>query len=370
MRTISLKNALLLFCFVFMGCGNSEKQKEEVIQEDVKEENVVEEEPKEEIIAHVIVAQDGTGDYTTLQAAINAAPDNGKERFVIYVKNGKYDQEKLIVPRSKTYLTIKGEDREKTIISYHMYDCNNEASGNKCPAESWELWKDNKDLVFTSATFTVLADNFCMENLTVENTAGPVGQALAISTQGDKGKFINCNLLGYQDNVLLRDNGDRHYFEDCLILGRTDYIYGSAIGYFQHCEIRSWGGGWITAPATYKEQAYGFVFNECRFTYTDNSPRKGDDGNYIAIGRPWHNYPKVAILNSYMCGQIHPEGWPTVWNMEYAATSPELHLYEYNNTGRGADMSKRAKWAGLKELTSEEAENYTIEAVLGDVSRW
>ena len=370
MRTISLKNAVLLLCFTFVGCGNSEKQKVEVVQEEVNKENVVEEEQKEEIKTHIVVAQDGTGDYITLQAAINAVPDNGKERFVIYVKNGIYDQEKLIVPKNKKYLTIKGESKEKTIISYHIYDCNNADSENKCPAESWALWKDNKDLVRTSATLTLMGDFCRLENLTVENTAGPVGQALAIAASGDKCMFINCNLLGYQDTILLWDNGDRHYFEDCLILGRTDYIYGSAIGYFQHCEIRSWGGGWITAPATYKEQAYGFVFNECRFTYADNSPRKGDDGNYIAIGRPWHNYPKVAILNSYMCGQMHPEGWPTIWNMEYAATSPDLHLYEYNNSGTGADMSKRAKWAGIKELTSEEAKNYTIEAVLGDISLW
>ena len=155
-----------------------------------------------------------------------------------------------------------------------------------------------------------------------------------------------------------------------MIVGRTDFIYGSAMGYFQHCEIRSWGGGWITAPATYKEQPYGFVFNECRFTYADNSPRKGDDGNPIAIGRPWHNYPKVAILNSDMCEQMHPEGWPTIWNMEYAATSPDLHLYEYNNRGKGADMSKRAKWAGIKKLTAEEAKAYTVEAVLGDINKW
>lgn len=365
---MNLKGYLLgMFCLSLLSCHESERQRgNEEVEETPKHKEVV----VPEKVADIVVAQDGTGDYTTLQAAINAAPDNGKERFVILVKNGKYDKEKLIVPKTKTYLTIKGEDKNKTIISYHMYDCNNEASGNKCPAESWELWKHDKDLIFTSATFTIMADNFRMENLTVENTAGPVGQALAISSQGDKGAFVNCNFLGYQDTVLLRENGDRQYFEGCLILGRTDYIYGSGIGYFQDCEIRSWGGGWITAPATYKEQAYGFVFNQCRFTYVDNSPREGDDGNPIAIGRPWHNYPKVAILNSEMCAEMHPEGWPTIWNMEYAATSPDLHLYEYNNTGKGADMSKRAKWAGIKALTAEEAKAYTVEAVLGDIKTW
>ena len=207
-------------------------------------------------------------------------------------------------------------------------------------------------------------------DLTLQNTAGPVGQALAISTQGDKGVYLNCNFYGYQDTMLLRDKGDRQYLENCLVEGRTDYIYGSGIGFFQNCEIRSWGGGWITAPATPKEQNYGFVFNECKFTYMDNSPREGDDGHPIALGRPWHNYPKVAILNSSYCDEMHPEGWPTTWNMEYAATSPDLHLYEYNNTGKRADMSQRAKWAGIKELTAEEAKAYTLEAVLGNVNEW
>ena len=348
MKSIFVSVAILFFTWIgITGCTKSETVK-----------------------ADIVVAQDGTGDYTSLQEAINAAPDSSETRFVILVKNGKYDREKLIIPATKRNLTLRGESRDGTVISYHIYDCNSPESGNKCPAESWMLWKDNKDLVRTSATLTILADRCQLENLTVENTAGPVGQALAIAPRGDCGMFIGCNLLGYQDTVLLWDNGDRHYFEDCLVLGRTDYIYGSAIGYFQDCEIRSWGGGWITAPATYKEQAYGFVFNECRFTYADNSPREGDDGQPIAIGRPWHNYPKVAILNSSYCDEMHPEGWPTTWNMEYAVTSPDLHLYEYNNTGERADMNERAKWAGIKKLTKAEAESYTVQAVLGDISKW
>lgn len=320
---------------------------------------------------HVIVAEDGSGNYTTIQAAIDAAPDYSEKRSIIYIKNGKYDKEKLIIPKSKTNLTLRGEDRSKAIISYHLYDCKSPESGNKCPAESWALWKDNKELIRTSGTLTIIADGCHLENLTVENTAGPVGQALALTLRGNKLIFRNCNLLGYQDTVHLGDDGMLNYFENCLILGRTDYIYGGGIAYFQSCEIRSWGGGWITAPSTPQTQKYGYVFNRCKFTYADNSPRKGDDGRFIAIGRPWHKYPKVTILNSEMCGQMHPEGWPTTWNMDYASTSKDLHLYEYNNTGKGANMSKRAKWTGIKKLTSEEALEYTCEKVLGgDVSDW
>ncbi|WEK18486.1 MAG: pectinesterase family protein [Candidatus Pedobacter colombiensis] len=315
--------------------------------------------------ADIVVALDGSGQYKSIQEAINAVPDNSTKRTIMLIKNGIYNTEKLIVPASKVNLTILGESREKTVVSYHLYDCKSEESGNKCPAEAWALWKDNKELIRTSATLTVLANNFIAENLTISNTAGPVGQALALTLRGDRLIFNNCNILGYQDTILLGKDGMLNYFVGCLILGRTDYIYGGGIGYFQSCEIRSYGGGWVTAPSTPENQFYGYIFNQCNFTYAANSPRKGDDGAKIAIGRPWHNYPKVAILNSEMCEQMHPEGWPTTWNMAYAATSDKLHLYEYNNTGKGADMSARVKWAGLRSMTAEEPKNYSMESVFG-----
>jgi len=154
------------------------------------------------------------------------------------------------------------------------------------------------------------------------------------------------------------------------VVGRTDYIYGSGIVFFQSCEIRSWGGGWITAPSTARNQSYGFVFNECDITYELNSPRGGDDGELVRLGRPWNNYPKVAWLHCQMTEMINPQGWGDKWNMDYADTSPELHLYEYQNTGPGADMSQRANWVGIKELTDEEALDYTVQKVLGGNDDW
>ncbi|MBQ8520782.1 MAG: hypothetical protein IJ456_05285 [Bacteroides sp.] len=318
----------------------------------------------------VVVAKDGSGDFTSIQAAINAAPEHGKERYVILLKEGKYDEEKLIIPETKCNITLRGEGKGKTCISYHMHDGNSPETGNKLPVEAWNKWKDTPMLVRTSATLTIMGEGCRVEDLTLQNTAGPVGQALAVVVCADKTMFVRCNLLSYQDTVFLWTHGKRSYFKDCLVLGHTDYIYGGGIGYFESCELRTWGGGYVTAPSTPQEQSYGFVFNDCDFTYATNSPREGDDGQPIAIGRPWHNYPKVAILNSSYCDEINPEGWPTVWFMEYAATSPDLHLYEYNNTGKRADMSQRAKWAGIKELTKEEAQLYTVDKVLGDMSNW
>ncbi len=322
--------------------------------------------------ADAVVAADGSGDYTSLQAAINAAPDFSERRWVICIKDGVYDQEKLLVPESKQNITLRGKSRRGTVVSYHMYDGQDIYAGAHLPLESAMKWmRSDPILLKTSATLTVVGDGCRIEHLTLANTAGPVAQAQAIAQLGDKLYVTDCDITGYQDTMYLWKDGKRSYFENCLIVGRTDYIYGGGIAWFEDCEIRSWGGGWVTAPSTPRTQPYGFVFNNCRFTYASGSPRNGDDGRSIAIGRPWHNYPKVAILNSDLCDEMDPVGWPTNWGKPYVETSPDLHLYEYGNRGRRADMSTRAKWTGLRGLTPAEAAEYTVEQVLGgDPDRW
>jgi autotransporter-associated beta strand protein len=314
--------------------------------------------------ADIVVATDGSGDFTTVQAAIDAAASNSDKRTVIYIKRGLYNTEKLIVPGDKINITLIGESREETILSYHIYDC----STGKCPAEDAALWTG--DNIRTSATLTIMADGFRVENMTIQNTAGPVGQAQAITVRADKCVFINVDFYGYQDTMYFWSDKKRSYFEGCLVVGRTDYIYGSGTVFFQACEIRSWGGAWITAPSTYKDQPYGFVFNECNITYATNSPRGGDDGEMIRMGRPWHEYPKVAWLNCEITEMMNPLGWGDKWNMDYADTSEDLHLYEYNNTGAGADMSGRANWVGIKALTNEEALEYTVQKVMAGNDGW
>lgn len=316
------------------------------------------------INADIVVALDGSGDFTEIQAAINAVPSNSDRQTIIYIKRGTYNTEKLIVPSDKKNVYLIGESRDETVISYHIYDC----PDGKCPVEDAALWSG--DNIRTSATLTIMGDGFKAENLTIENTAGPVGQAQAITVRSDKVVFVNCNLLGYQDTIYFWGSGKRDYFRNCLVVGRTDYIYGDGIAFFDSCEIRSWGGGWITAPSTPKDQDYGFVFNKCAVTYAEDSPRGGDDGSKIRLGRPWHEYPKVAWLYCDMTGMINPEGWGDTWNMTYAASSTDLHLYEYMNTGDGADMSGRADWAGLRALTDEEALNYTAQKVLAGTDGW
>ncbi len=312
----------------------------------------------------IMVASDGSGDFTSLQAAINAVPANSDRQTVIFIKRGLYNAEKLIIPADKKNVTFLGESREETIISYHTYNC----SEGICPVADAAKWTG--DNIRTSATLTIMGDGFRAENLTIQNTAGPTGQAQAITVQADKVVFVNCDVKGYQDTIYLWSSGKRIYFANCLIAGRTDYIYGGGIAFFNRCEIRSWGGGWITAPSTSQSQAYGFVFNECKVTYASNSPRAGDDGVTLRFGRPWHEYPKVAWLYCEITGMLNPQGWGDTWDMSYAATSTDLHLYEYKNSGPGADMSGRAGWAGLRALTDGEALNYTVQKVLAGSDNW
>ncbi|UII31832.1 pectinesterase family protein [Fulvivirga ulvae] len=316
--------------------------------------------------ADIVVAKDGSGDFTSIQAAINAVPANSSARTVIFIKAGLYNTEKLLIPSDRKNVTLLGESRTETIISYHIYDCNQ--GDGKCPVNDASLW--SAEIIRTSATLTIKGDGFKAENLTVQNTAGPVGQAQALTIQSDKVVFVNCDLKGYQDTIYFWNVGKRAYFNGCLIVGRTDYIYGGGVAFFEACEIRSWGGGWITAPSTAESQKYGFVFYKCNVTYADNSPRDGDDGNKIALGRPWHNYPKVTWLYCDMTSMINPVGWPTIWNMDYAASSDKLELYEYKNTGGGADMSSRANWAGIRALTDAEAPLYERAVVLAGSDNW
>ena len=319
--------------------------------------------------ADIIVSPDGKGDFSSIQAAIDSVDNNSPKRTVIFLKNGRYDEEKLIIPPSKQNITLLGEDRDDTVIRYHVHNCDcDEALNGMSPPDAVALWEG--DVIRTAATLTIKGSGFRAENLTIENTAGPVGQAQAITVQADRTAFLNCVLSGYQDTIYLWSNGCRTYLKNCLVIGRTDYIYGGGIGYFDECEIRSWGGGWITAPATPQEQEYGFVFYKCDITYDDDSPRNGDDGKPFRMGRPWHRYPKVAWIECDMDRMLHPEGWGDIWRMDYAATSEDLHLYEYGNKGKGADMDGRADWAGLRELEDSEVRDYSVRKVLSGDDHW
>ena len=311
-----------------------------------------------------VVAADGSGDYTTVQDAINAAPSNSERRWVIFIKDGVYEQ-KLLVPAAKRNLSLVGESREGTRLHYDSRSARIQPGSNQPVVPAYR--GDAFDVARSTAVLTVVGEGLRVENLTIANIAPPqAGLSQAITVCADRTVFRGCAIRGYQDTVYLWTLGKRTYFEDCLIVGRTDYIYGAGIAYFEGCEIRSWGGGWINAPSTPQYQEYGFVYNHCRFTYDPDSPNATDNGKPFAIGRPWHNYPKVAVLNSEYSDMLDPLGWPTVWGMPYAADDERLELVEYGNSGVRADMAGRQGWKCIRALNGDEAARYSVEAVFGE----
>ncbi|KQB39945.1 pectinesterase family protein [Flavobacterium aquidurense] len=169
------------------------------------------------------VAKDGSGDFKTIQEAINNVKDNSVIRVVITIKPGIYT-EKLVIPSTKTFITLKGSDRNKSVISFNDY------SGK--PLRETDTSGKTAFGTSTSYSFLIQANDCTLENLTVENTAGRVGQAVALHIKSDRVIVKNCNILGNQDTLYLSEGNVRTYFENCFINGTTDFIFGAATAYF------------------------------------------------------------------------------------------------------------------------------------------
>ena len=283
----------------------------------------------------IVVAANGSGDYKTVQEAINAVPDNSTARTTIKIKSGVY-KEKVIVPSSKLNVTIIGDIPENTIITYDDY--NPRVIGT----DTINTW--------TSFTFAVDAEGFIAENITFENSAGRVGQAVAVRIMADMVIFKNCRFLGNQDTLFAHGVG-RIYFTDCYIEGTTDFIFGSAVALFDNCEIRSKMNSYITAASTPMGDTYGFVFKNCKLT-ADSSATK------VYLGRPWRAYAKTVFINCFLGAHIRPEGWD---NWRSAEKEKTAFYAEYNSTGPGANISARVPWS--KQLTAEDAETYTAKNI-------
>lgn len=304
-----------------------------------------------------IVANDVSANYTNLQLAINAAPDKAARPFRILIKPGIY-QGQFIVPKGKNHIELIGEDLTNTILTYGL---------------NVREQDTNTDLRFRGTGVIVLGDDFYATNITFQNTSGDHGQALALRVDGDRAIFNHCRMLGWQDTLMI--NLGRDYFANCYIAGRVDFIYGSAAVVFNRCEIHSKNGGHVTAANTPEDKPFGFVFMNCDLT-SDPQPWVSPDGvaanrptNGLPakadLGRPWRPYASVTYLNCEMGAHIKPEGWN---NWRNPANEQTARFSEYNSTGPGANPGKRFKWA--KQLTKEQADKITIEAVLGGEDEW
>lgn len=310
----------------------------------------------------ITVSKDGNGDFSTVQAAIDSI-HNGSG--IIFIKNGTYHER---VDIRTDNITLIGESKENTVITYDLF-------------ANMILEDGIKRGTFRTSTFTVIANNFHAFNMTFINSSGfgtDVGQALAVYAEGDRITFKNCKMIGHQDTLFTgplpkkeKEPGGfrgptefakripgRQLYEDCYIEGEIDFIFGSAIAYFKNCELYALNrnkdiNAFYTAPSTYEEQKYGYVFESCRFT--GNCPDKT-----VCLSRPWRIYAKAVFLRCYISSQITDYAFHD-WN------KPESHktcyYAEYKCFGEGSDTSKRPEYT--HQLTDAEALDYTQEKVLG-----
>lgn len=292
---------------------------------------------------HFVVDASGNSNFKTVQEAIDAVPNFRKTETKIFIKNGIY-KEKLVLAASKTNITFVGEDKFKTILTHDDYAQKHNIFGEEMGTTG-------------STSFFVFGDNFKAKNITFENSAGPIGQAVAVRVDGDKVIFENCRFLGHQDTLYLHGNNSRQYYKDCYIEGTVDFIFGWSTGYFENCEIFCKSNGYVTAASTNKDTKYGFVFKDCKITGSASE-------NTFYLGRPWRDYAQTVFIDCYMDKHIKPEGWHN-WGKPHAE---ETTFYgEYNSTGPGASK-ERVKWA--KNISKKHLEHFSKKNVLGGTDNW
>lgn len=286
----------------------------------------------------IIVAIDGSGKFKTVQEALNAIPVNNKKPVTIFIKNGIY-KEKLHLDSSRNFVTLIGEDKFQTILTYDDH------TGKISP-------KGEAINTRTSWSFIINADNFTAKNITFQNDAGfSAGQAVAVESDGDKAIFKNCRFIGNQDVLFTNNEKSRQYYESCYIEGTTDFIFGSSTVWFERCHIHSKKNSHVTAASTPKEKEFGYIFNDCVLT--------GDTSLHnVSLGRPWRPYAAVVYIHCYIGEHIISQGWSNWNNTDNYKTT---RYAEYENYGPSSDPAKRISWS--KQLTNEEIKKYTFENV-------
>ncbi|XP_037043383.1 pectinesterase 31-like [Bradysia coprophila] len=297
--------------------------------------------------SRLTVAQDGSGNFTTIQAAVNAVRDLSQVQVEIYVKPGNY-QEKLIIPSWKTKISLIGENRSTTIVSNADY------TGKPRPFP--DPTGQTVFNTFTSYTVLVQGDDFRASNLTFENVAGQVGQAVALHVEGDRAVFRDCAILGNQDTIYAASQNSRQYYSNCYIEGTTDFIFGEATAIFDNCLIRTLRNSYITAASTRPETKFGFVLRNCTII-------SATDVTSVYLGRPWRPHAKTVFLNTTMGSFINPSGWHN-WGSE--ANEATAFYAEYNT--QGVNVTLRVPWS--HQLTEKEAFLYNVENIFAIDDSW
>ncbi|MFD2285498.1 pectin esterase [Pedobacter petrophilus] len=303
--------------------------------------------------AEITVDQNGSGNYKTIQEAVNAVRDLGEKEVKIKVKNGIY-KEKLIIPSWKTNITIIGESTDRTIITGNDYS--GKANAGK------DAFGNEKFSTYTSYSMLVQGNDCHLENLTIINASGRVGQAVALHVEGDRFIAKNCKFLGNQDTLYAATENSRQYYFKCFIQGTTDFIFGQATAVFQECEIKSLSDSYVTAAATSKNQKFGFVFLNCKLI-ADSSVGK------VYLGRPWRPFAKTVFLNCELGKHIVEAGW-NPWKGDKMFPDKEKTTYyaEYKSRGEGTSPKTRINWS--KQLSDKEAKEYTLKNIFNSGDHW
>lgn len=290
------------------------------------------------------VALDGSGQFTSIQKAINSLRDFGPGEALIKIKSGIY-KEKIVIPSSKHKVTLQGENAENTMI------INDDYSGKL------DILNE-KMTTFNSYTLLVMADEVKISNLTIQNSWCSKGQAVSLHVEGDRFVIKDSKILGCQDTVYATGNQSRQYYENCFIEGTTDFIFGSATVVFKNCTIKSLADSYITAASTQEGKKFGFVFFDCKLIAKDGITK-------VFLGRPWRSFARTVFINTEMGYHILPEGW-NPWKGDAMFPDKEKTTYyaEFGSRGEGGNVSKRVSWS--YQLTKKEVKNYTIDKIFGD----
>lgn len=275
----------------------------------------------------MVVDASGSGDYETVQEALNNVPTSSSGRNLIYIKSGTYT-EKVWVKSTMTNVSLIGENASTVVIQWDDYQGKDGMSG----ADSYTLLAEGADLY--------------MENITVENTAGPVGQAVAIRTIGERQVFKNCRFIGNQDTYYAHKN--RQYNYKCYVEGNTDFIYGDATCVFDSCTINSIkGGSYITAPADSKlitKLTTGDFYHGLLFRYCDVTADSDVADNSVYLGRPWQPNASSVYIKCTLGDHIRPIGWST-WNDNNHLSSYFAEYMNIDTNGNLVDTTNRASWS-------------------------
>ncbi|XP_062207108.1 pectinesterase-like [Phragmites australis] len=283
--------------------------------------------------ADVVVAKDGSGKYKTVKEAVDAAPDGGTSRYVIYVKKGVY-KESLEVGKKKRELMIVGDGMDATVIT---------GSRNVVDGAT----------TFNSATLAVAGDGIILQDLRVENTAGPEKhQAVALRVSADRAVVYRCRVDGYQDTLYAHVL--RQFYRDCAVSGTVDFVFGNAAAVLQNCALaarRPMRGQKNAVTAQGREdpnQNTGTSIQKCRVVPApDLAPVSGREFPTF-LGRPWKAYSRTVYMQSYLDAHVDPKGW-LEWDGEFALKT--LFYGEYQNEGPGASTAGRVKWPGYHVIT-------------------